>query len=149
MGKGDKSAMLALYQHGPVSLHWLIRKIASYQTLQYFGIGIKHKTPETGLKLVAILLMSSNKKISTDSTIQWIPLNCNPDKSNSLPNCNWLYAQTLELQNKRVNNSKLFYKKVKILVHKKPKERVVYPSVKANFICIVMVGWLYWGLTPL
>ena len=28
----------------PVSLHWLIRKIPSYQTLQYLGIGLKHKT---------------------------------------------------------------------------------------------------------
>ena len=28
-----------------VSLHWLIREIPSYQTLQYLGIGLKHKTP--------------------------------------------------------------------------------------------------------
>ena len=31
---------------GPVSLHWLIREIPSYQTLQYLGIGLKHKTPK-------------------------------------------------------------------------------------------------------
>ena len=30
---------------GPVSLHWLIREIPSYQTLQYVGIGLKQKTP--------------------------------------------------------------------------------------------------------
>ena len=30
---------------GPVSLHWLIREIPSYQTLQYLGIGLKHKIP--------------------------------------------------------------------------------------------------------
>ena len=30
---------------GPVSLHCLIRKIPSYQTLQYLGIGLKDKTP--------------------------------------------------------------------------------------------------------
>ena len=30
---------------GPVSLHWLIREIHSYQTLQYLGIGLKPKTP--------------------------------------------------------------------------------------------------------
>ena len=29
---------------GPVSLHWLIHEIPSYQTLQYLGIGLKHKT---------------------------------------------------------------------------------------------------------
>ena len=28
----------------PVSLHWLIREIPSYQTLQYVGIGLKLKT---------------------------------------------------------------------------------------------------------
>ena len=28
---------------GLVSLHWLIRKIPSYQTLQYLGIGLKHE----------------------------------------------------------------------------------------------------------
>ena len=27
---------------GPVSLHWLIHEISSYQTLQYLGIGLKH-----------------------------------------------------------------------------------------------------------
>ena len=32
-------------QDGPVSLHWLIREIHSYQTLHYLGIGLKHKTP--------------------------------------------------------------------------------------------------------
>ena len=31
---------------GPVSLHWLIGKIPSYQTLQYMGIGLKHETPK-------------------------------------------------------------------------------------------------------
>ena len=31
---------------GHASLHWLIHKILSYQTLQYFGIGFKHKTPK-------------------------------------------------------------------------------------------------------
>ena len=30
---------------GPVSLHWLISKIPSYQTLQDLGNGIKHETP--------------------------------------------------------------------------------------------------------
>ena len=30
---------------GPVSLHWLIGEIHSYQTLHYLGIGLKHKTP--------------------------------------------------------------------------------------------------------
>ena len=30
---------------GPVSLHLLIREIPSYQTIQYMGIGLKHKTP--------------------------------------------------------------------------------------------------------
>ena len=30
---------------GLVSLHWLIRETPSYQTLQYLGIGLKHKTP--------------------------------------------------------------------------------------------------------
>ena len=29
----------------PVSLHWLIREIHSYQTLNYLGIDLKHKTP--------------------------------------------------------------------------------------------------------
>ena len=30
---------------GPVSLHWLIGEIYSYQTLHFLGIGLKHKTP--------------------------------------------------------------------------------------------------------
>ena len=30
---------------GPVSLHWLIHEIHSYQTLHYLGIGLKHTTP--------------------------------------------------------------------------------------------------------
>ena len=51
---------------GPISLHWLIRKIPSYQTLQYLGIGLKQKTPKTGLKLEAIILMFINTKISKD-----------------------------------------------------------------------------------
>ena len=29
----------------PVSLHWLICEIHSYQTLHYLGIGLKHRTP--------------------------------------------------------------------------------------------------------
>ena len=32
--------------NGLVSLHWLIRKIPSHQTLQYLGIGLKYKTPK-------------------------------------------------------------------------------------------------------
>ena len=28
---------------GPVSLHWLIREIPSYSTLQYLGTSVKHK----------------------------------------------------------------------------------------------------------
>ena len=36
----NKRAMMAL-----LSLHWLIREIPSYQTLQYLGIGLRHKTP--------------------------------------------------------------------------------------------------------
>ena len=31
---------------GPISFYWLICKIPSYQTLQYLGIGLKHKTPK-------------------------------------------------------------------------------------------------------
>ena len=54
---------------GTVSLHWLILEIHSYQTLHYLGIGLKHKTPLQGLKLVAIVLIFSNKKISQDFTI--------------------------------------------------------------------------------
>ena len=30
---------------GPVSLQWLICEIPSYQTLQFLGTGLKHKTP--------------------------------------------------------------------------------------------------------
>ena len=30
---------------GPVSLHWLIREIYSYQTLHYLGIDLKHMAP--------------------------------------------------------------------------------------------------------
>ena len=40
-GKTDKQEG----HDGPVSLHWLIREIHSYQTLHYLGIGLKHKTP--------------------------------------------------------------------------------------------------------
>ena len=29
---------------GPVSLHWLIHEIHSYQALQYLGIGLKHRS---------------------------------------------------------------------------------------------------------
>ena len=35
---------------GPVSLTWLIRKIPSYQALQYLGIGLKHR-PLTRTKI--------------------------------------------------------------------------------------------------
>ena len=35
---------------GPVSLHWLIREIPSYQALQYLGIGLKHR-PVTRTKI--------------------------------------------------------------------------------------------------
>ena len=52
---------------GPESLHWLIRKIPSYQTLQYLGIGPKNRTPKKA-KLVAIVLIFSNKKILKDFT---------------------------------------------------------------------------------
>ena len=50
MNKTDKRLQEdATYQQeghdGPVSLHWLIREIHSYQTLHYLGIGLKHKTP--------------------------------------------------------------------------------------------------------
>ena len=31
---------------GPISLHWLICKIPSYQTLKYTGFGLRHKTPK-------------------------------------------------------------------------------------------------------
>ena len=31
---------------GPVSLHWLICKFPSYQTLHYFGITLKHQIPK-------------------------------------------------------------------------------------------------------
>ena len=31
---------------GPVSLHWPIREISSYQTLQYLEIRLKHKNPK-------------------------------------------------------------------------------------------------------
>ena len=52
----------------PVSLHWLIREVHSYQTLHYLGIGLKQDLLQ-GLKLVAIVLMFRNKKISKDFTI--------------------------------------------------------------------------------
>ena len=35
---------------GPVSLHWLIHKIPSYQALQYLGIGLKYR-PLTRTKI--------------------------------------------------------------------------------------------------
>ena len=54
---------------GPEMLHWLTRKIHSHQTLQYLGIGPKHKNPKTRLKLVAILLMFSNNTISKYFTV--------------------------------------------------------------------------------
>ena len=44
-GKARKSYAKQEGQDGPVSLHWLIREIHSYQTLHYLGIGLKHKTP--------------------------------------------------------------------------------------------------------
>ena len=54
---------------GPVLLHWLIHKIPSYQTLLYLGIGLEKQDSKEGLKLVAIVLMFRNKKISKDFTI--------------------------------------------------------------------------------
>ena len=60
-----KDKHFAIYKYdGPVSLHWLICKILSYQTFQYLGIGLKHKTPKTGLKLVSIILNSINYLIN-------------------------------------------------------------------------------------
>ena len=52
--------MMALYRSTG-----LICKIPSYQTLQYLGNDLKHKTSRIGLELVAIVLMFSfsNKKI--------------------------------------------------------------------------------------
>ena len=44
-GKGLKHFRKQEGHDGPVSLHWLIREIHSYQTLHYLGIGFKHKTP--------------------------------------------------------------------------------------------------------
>ena len=35
---------------GPVSLHWLIHEIPSYQALQYLGIGLKYR-PLTRTKI--------------------------------------------------------------------------------------------------
>ena len=52
----------------PVSLHWLIRKIPTYQTLQYLGIGLK-QDPYEGLKLITVVHMFSKKKISKDFII--------------------------------------------------------------------------------
>ena len=44
--KNEKQQSSKQERHdGPVSLHWLIREIHSYQTLHYLGIGLKHKTP--------------------------------------------------------------------------------------------------------
>ena len=37
---------------GPVSLHWLIHEIPSYQALQYLGIGLKH-TPQPRTEIVS------------------------------------------------------------------------------------------------
>ena len=46
MKKATQQEILKQEGHdGPVSLHWLIREIHSYQTLHYLGIGLKHKTP--------------------------------------------------------------------------------------------------------
>ena len=53
----NKRAMMA--QHCSSSLYVTIPP--SYQTLKYLGIGLKHKTPNTGLKVMAIVLMFSNK----------------------------------------------------------------------------------------
>ena len=48
--KTGYGAWFSLYKQeghdGPVWLHWLICKIPSYQTLQYLGTGLKHKTPK-------------------------------------------------------------------------------------------------------
>ena len=49
---------------GPVLLHWQIHKIPTCQT-----IGFECNTPETGLKLVVLVLMVSNKRISKDFTL--------------------------------------------------------------------------------
>ena len=52
VGAGQKAASLKSPVNkkeeghdGPVSLHWLICEIHSYQTLHYLGTGLKHKTP--------------------------------------------------------------------------------------------------------
>ena len=42
--------MMAQGHDGPVSLHWLICEIPSYQALQYLGIGLKHR-PLTRTKI--------------------------------------------------------------------------------------------------
>ena len=56
-------------QDGPVSLHWLICKIPIRQTEQYLGNWFENETPETGLKLVALVLLFSKKRISKDINI--------------------------------------------------------------------------------
>ena len=42
---GAIGALIQEGHDGPVSLHWLIREIHSYQTLHYLGTGLKRKTP--------------------------------------------------------------------------------------------------------
>ena len=55
-------------RNGPVSRHWLICEIGSYQALKT-GISFKQKTPKKELKLVAMVLMFSNTKISKNFRI--------------------------------------------------------------------------------
>ena len=56
--------MMALYRSTGSYVKFIYAK--HYNTLP---IGFEHKTPETGLKLVALVLMVSNKSISIDFTI--------------------------------------------------------------------------------
>ena len=55
---------MALYR----STGWYVKSLHTkhYNTC---AIGLKHKTPKTGLKLAALVLMFSNKKISKDFPI--------------------------------------------------------------------------------
>ena len=53
----------------PVSIHWQVSKIPIIPNITILGrLLFKIKTPETGLKLVALVLMVGNKKISKDCT---------------------------------------------------------------------------------
>ena len=63
---------------GPVSLHWLIFKIPSYQTLQYLGIGLKNKTSN---KRAMMALNRSPESFSpTNAFYIFVPLvpTCDP-----------------------------------------------------------------------